>query len=147
MNENWNRWILASLNVYFNSQKGSDFLLIEGIKESNLPTDRLELRINGPSFVEIVKDCWSVHVDINILIRTKPDTIYEHTDRIGLVQKMFATNIMTTKTGNVSDTGDDFTCLIRENDLITDDFGRTNEPNNLLFTTVEATYKGEINWP
>lgn len=73
MNENWTRWIMASIAKYF-----SDTciaiplpLLVDGIderEEESLHFDHAELRITGPSINELSKNYFRVLVDINVLI-------------------------------------------------------------------------------
>ncbi len=73
MNEHLARWTVASIVDYFKTiALGLSLpLFVEGLDErisSVMEADRAELRVNGPFVREVSKDCWRLHVDINILV-------------------------------------------------------------------------------
>ena len=69
INQNWHRWIFASVAKYFDDNKGQFPLYIEG--QDPLPeelNERAELRINGPFFNETSKNIFQLSIDINLLL-------------------------------------------------------------------------------
>lgn len=77
INENWTRWIHASVAVYFkniadalNSGAGLK-LIVEGIDErepEKMDVDHAELRINGPMVFQLSHNYFRLDVDTNVLL-------------------------------------------------------------------------------
>jgi hypothetical protein len=77
INENWTRWIHASVADYFatvaaavNGGEGLK-LIVEGIDEreaEKMDVDHAELRINGPFVHELSHNYFRLDVDINVLL-------------------------------------------------------------------------------
>jgi hypothetical protein len=74
-NENWDRWIYATMGFDFNAQFQSDFeIFIEGTHRG-LPedTELLEFRMNGPQRRQPSRGNFILTVQINILVRSYMD--------------------------------------------------------------------------
>ncbi len=77
INENWTRWIHASVAVYFkgiadglNDGNGLK-LIVEGIDEreaEKMDVDHAELRINGPMVHQLSHNYFRLDVDTNVLL-------------------------------------------------------------------------------
>ncbi len=73
LNENWPRWIMASIAKYFSDSCVAIPLplLVDGIDErtdEELHYDHAELRITGPYGTELSNNYWRLRVDINVLL-------------------------------------------------------------------------------
>ena len=92
MNINWSRWTFASICKHFNDHKQSLVMFIENqLRNTRTLKDFIELRIDGPRFVEMSKDYWEVFVEVNVLIQsTLDDKDYHRIERdIGIVVAAF----------------------------------------------------------
>lgn len=73
-NENWPRWVQASVAYYYTTAANaiSIPILIEGIDERTTAfiqsQERIEARVNGPFIVEQSHGFWHFEVDVNIII-------------------------------------------------------------------------------
>ncbi len=78
-NANWNRWILASLNVYFKQVAAGLSLptIVETVDERTEAfmhaADRAEVRITGPFIKELSKNYYQAFVDVNVLLTSRFD--------------------------------------------------------------------------
>ncbi len=78
-NKDWNRWILASLNVYFKQVAAGLGLpvLVETVDERTEAfmhaVDRAEVRITGPFLKELSKNYYQAFVDVNVLLTSRFD--------------------------------------------------------------------------
>lgn len=96
MNQNWARWIIASIAVYFKTviDTLSIPLLCDGLDErehANMHHSHAELRISGPFVKELSKDYWRIHIDINILLtylmKSTEDNVYDLQTWCGVIQE------------------------------------------------------------
>lgn len=69
------RWILASVHIHIQNNKGNAYLWLEGQDRGVLKDhpDYLELRVNGPDMVQQTKTQFDFYVEVDILITSKPD--------------------------------------------------------------------------
>lgn len=88
LNQNWNRWIFASISKHFDDRRQGLKLFIEGqSRDTSKVKDFIELRVDGPQFTEVSAGYWIIRVEVNILIQsTMDDTNYHrlHSD-VGIV--------------------------------------------------------------
>jgi hypothetical protein len=132
MDENWPRWIMASVAKYFSDTALTIPLplLVDGIderEEEQLHYDHAELRVSGPHPTELSKDYFKLLVDINVLLTELMDrpNAYDLQTWCGIMAKAMEGPINIYKYGN--ETGDDSSwvfCLTPFNSRI--------EPNRIL---------------
>jgi hypothetical protein len=114
-NENWMRWITASFYKYFNDNKGSYTLHLEGMARAveSIP-NRAELRIDGPNIVQPSKGVWRLYCEINILIAAtvNANDLYTYQRMMGHFSSLFIDHISIFKLGDGGgDTGDLLGCM------------------------------------
>lgn len=145
LNENWPRWIFASISEHVNTNKSGIALFIEGEKFITSTTkDRLELRINGPRINEIWHDAFSVEVTVNILVSCTMTTSSFHTlhTNVGIACGAFST-IGLYQYGTLTgiDTQALFGCLSLKRGPIVTHYGQINPAIDVVQATVEGHYK------
>lgn len=151
MNENWPRWIFASISNHFNNNTGSLEIFYEGSKRSAEfeESDLIEFRMDGPFFRQIDRTQWSTKVEINILVQAAIDDEDFHKIHryVGIVANAF-TPITVYKYGNgISDDSTVLACLDliqneREGDILEiRHFGQLDPAKQLLQATVEGHYE------
>ena len=151
LNQNWARWIFASITKHFNDNRQGLVLHIEGThRDTNTETDLCELRIDGPWFNEVSKDYWIIRLEVNILVQvTMNDSNFHkiHTN-VGIMASAF-TDI------EVKKYGDDDSLLFclqleqkprnRSNDaIIISHFGQLDPNIKIQQATIEGHYEGTI---
>jgi len=116
VNQNWNRWIFASISQHFVDGVGSELpLYIEAQLRGDMvrtTPDFAELRVDGPYVTEVSKNYWRHYLEVNVLIRTSIGSNYHqiHT-YTGLICSIF-TDISLYKYGNtINDDDSIFGCL------------------------------------
>ena len=150
MDENWPRWIFASVSKHFDDNKQGIPMYIEGQHRNTKDIkDFFELRMDGPQFTEISKNSWDIYVEINCLVQSAMDDTNYHRihQNVGIVAAAF-TNIRIFKYGDGP--GDDES-LIGCLKLIQDKrkrhrldifhFGQIEVSTELVQATVEGHYK------
>ena len=111
INQNWPRWIFASISQHFEDGKGDYPLYIEGQERDTKGEDiHLELRVDGPYVYHHSKGDFTLYFEVNVLIQAKKTGINYHTlyDVIGQVVALFV-NIKVYKYGDA--VGDDDSLL------------------------------------
>ena len=136
-NKHWPRWIMASISKHFTANIQGLPLYIEGQhRNSNLPKDQLELRVDGPYMTEVSRKYWRLYIEVSVLVTSLLDNTNYHRlqTNFGLVATAF-TDIDAYKLGTgVDDTQEWFACL----QLIQDDSRRERiQINN--FGIIEAS--------
>jgi len=102
-NSNWDRWIFASVSQHFEDRRGTVPMYIEGMhRDTNELEEFIELRIDGPWFTEISKNCWYIYVEINVLCQAVKNNQDFHRMRklAGLVSNIFERCIRVYRYGN-----------------------------------------------
>lgn len=154
MNENWPRWIFASVSKHFSTNTGDLEIFYEGHKRSAEYTesDLIEFRMDGPYFLLLSKGLWSAKIEINILVQAAIDDSDFHKIHryVGIVAKAY-TPIVVYKYGNsVDDDDTQLGCLdliqnARNRELLViSHFGQIDPAKQLLQATVEGHYKVEL---
>lgn len=148
INPNWDRWIVASLSKFFESKKGSYAFYLDGQGKKE-PVDCFELRLIGPSWLEVSRTKNLGTIIVNILIKCiKNSSDFHKIYRMsGLIQSGFGNCIPIKKYGD-SD-GDDSNTIIGylelkrqgDKDIVVEDFGQVAIDIPLLQTTVEGLYQ------
>jgi len=90
-NPNWHRWIVSSVNNYFNTNCGTLPMYIEDQpKERNTQKDYYELRIDGPYTYDQQGGKYDLVFEINALISSvKDDTsMYRIRQNTGLIESL-----------------------------------------------------------
>lgn len=146
-NVNWDRWVMASVRVYFTARKQSlTLFMAPGGKRDGLSTYG-ELRIDGP-FTQKLPTEWRLSFIINVLVAADlnnkdGDLIYKS---CGIVQSIFTDEIPVFKYGNGQDDDQSFLgCLViqgesRQSTLRTSNFGQFDKNAPLTQSSVEGTY-------
>src|SRR5258708_7438743 len=72
LNQNWPRWVFASLSKWFSDNSQNTFFFTEGEdRDTADQTDYFEFRMNGPLCTELSKDFWKLEAVVNILVVSK----------------------------------------------------------------------------
>ena len=154
INQNWDRWIFASLAKHFEINKAAaTYLFIEGEpRETISQKSWIELRIDGPDWTELSSGFFRGKMEVNVLCSTIESTDTQSIRRLaGEVQSIFKSGIAVFKYGvGVGDDKSLLGCL----NLLTDDrgklgvkaryFGRVEQNTNIQQASVEAHYSFEI---
>jgi hypothetical protein len=154
--QNWARWIFASLATYLKQVAVDNRLavMVEGLDERSTEfmhaSDRVEIRITGPFIREVSHDYWRLNVDANVLVTSRfdgPDakTRYTFTQIAGIFQAAMEAAIAVYRYGNQP--GDDETlvgCLSplagRHDAVKVFHFGQVNSASGLRQSMVDAKY-------
>lgn len=154
VNTNWARWIFASVSKHFDDRKSTLPLFIEGQHRATRDLkDYLELRMDGPRWLEVNRGCWTGRVEINILVSSAFDEKdYHRIHRYaGLVQNAFTRVIEAFRFGDGPDDDQSFLgCLIlqqnrgRRDFLELNHFGRITPEDALTQSSVEGHYEIEL---
>jgi len=158
-NENWPRWVQASVGDHFKScaiTKGYKSL-IEGVDERTTDfmtsTNRVEIRINGPSIKELSHNYWRFEVDANILIYSHMGGIepnaYYGTQMAGDIAQVAAQAIPVYKYGSgVDDDQSLIGCLTlrrgRKEGIKVFHFGEINPEDRLRQFSVDVNLEMDI---
>lgn len=152
MNQNWARWIFASVSYFFDRQRGSLDMFVEGTDKMGRrqEKDYLEFRLNGPYGTEIARAQWKLVFDVNILvcsIRDQKD-IHRIYRNAGIVTSMFKGEIPIYKMGDGSEDNNSVLlgCAVLETEgraggIYVDHYGQLDPALPVLQATVEAGYK------
>lgn len=158
MNENWVRWLTASIAVYFKTVTDTLNLplLCDGLDErehANIHHNHAELRIGGPFLNELSKNYWRVHVDINILLTylmaANEDSVYDLQTWAGVIQEAFDGPINIYKYGSESGDDESYVGCLRprkgkneENRVLT--FGQISKVDRLRQSMIDGRFIMEI---
>jgi hypothetical protein len=155
-NPNWARWIHSSVAVFLKdvADDASLPILIEGIDERSdtfmEATDRVEVRVNGPSTSEISAGFYKIFVDVNCLFFSRMDgtakNAYELERFLGIFHEAMDGNIPIFKFGNGPD--DDPLVLVgclsprdgRNDAIRVIHFGQIDAVNRIREGMVDARY-------
>lgn len=140
-NENWPRWVVASLNKHFDSQKASFALFIEGEeRKTNQLQQYLELRIDGPDLEIQASGDYRLHVVVNILCQCFVGRdLYLLEKLIGTASKAFFLQIPVFEFGDAPSV--QIGCLQLVSDtLLVHRYGQVRTDNKVLQATVEGRY-------
>lgn len=146
MNENWPRWIKASINKFFSDRKTTLNFYYEGQERntSGLP-NWCELRLNGPFSEECSRNYWKIHIDVNILIANILDRndLYKLDRLIGKVTNIYEVCIPIYKKGfdPEIDTNALLETMQRVSSIETDNYGIVDPETRLEHSIVQARYK------
>lgn len=157
--ENWPRWILASVSDHFATRAAALTPVVPLFIEGQTRLDRegknlYELRMDGPRTMPSSGGCFTLRVEINVLIHTVLDDqeYHDHHQNIGQVQKMFENVINVYKYGDrVPDDQTYLGCLQLQIDkrsrdfLEANNFGQINEATKIQQATVEGHYEITLN--
>ena len=146
MNENWPRWLFASITKFFDTNKSTLSMYFEGLERNSfqdLP-NFVEVRIDGPYFTEVSKGNWKTYVEVNALVQShisETDFHKIHKD-VGKVVTIFDNSIPLYKYGDDSSL---FGCLdllqSRSERIQVSHFGQIDPDKRLMQATVEGHYQ------
>ena len=150
-NQNWARWIFASVCKHFDDRKGTYPLYIEGqLRDIETPTDFFELRMDGPWAIQDDATTWKMLCTVDMLVQSNMDDQNFHKihSMVGMLSSCFTT-IHVYRYGN--GTGDDGTlvgCLRLDTSsrnrkrLKISHFGQIRPSMRLMQASVEGEYIG-----
>lgn len=69
MNSNWPRWIFASITDHFKSGQSLPVFVEGQPRETWADGELIEVRINGPHFMQFPSNQWKASVDVNVLVQ------------------------------------------------------------------------------
>ena len=156
VNQNWSRWIFASVGNHFDNLRQGIPLYIEGqprIIDRDNAKAIFELRVDGPYFTEVSRKYWDIYIEINVLIQSvKTDTDFHRIRRLtGIVESAFI-DIMSYRYGDGVDDDDSYLGCLRliqnlssSEKIQTSHFGQLDPATNLEQSTVEGHYKMTLN--
>lgn len=154
-NENWPRWLSASVNKHFKQLECTGIpVFCEGeVRQTSDWDDFIEVRMDGPYWKEDTRDDFLLQIEVNILTQhtiNADKNLYEALKTDGKVASLLAT-IPVYKLGNEEDDdGSQIGCLKwYRNPLPRDwarhsEFGQVNPKTNLRQRSVEAHYEIEL---
>ena len=150
MNENWPRWIFASVSKHFyDRRQGLDFFIEGQHRATRGEKDFLELRMDGPQITEISKNCYTLYGEVNILITSIMDNTNYHRihTHAGIVAAAF-TMIPLIKYGTgTDDDGTQWGCWnliqnpFKRQRVDIFHFGQVDVRSEVVQATVEGHYK------
>jgi len=148
-NENWPRWIFASISKHFDDKKQTRKLYITGAPRIDTPgaLKWFELRIDGPNVTEVSKGTHLTEVEVNMLVTVKKDEtdLYLIHTEVGIALTAFEDIPLFRYGSEAGDVGTQFGCLslIQEgrDKLEVRHYGQLDADVNILQATVEGHYK------
>ena len=153
MNSNWPRWIFASVTNHFSSTGYKTF--VEGEpRDTWEEKDFIEVRMDGPYFVQLDPVMWDAMIEVNILVQNAMDfsNLHKIHTMCGVVASTFATTIQIFKYGTgILDDQSLLGCLQLLQDksnrqlLIISHFGQVAPDKLLQQATVEGHFKITLN--
>jgi len=151
MNENWSRWIRASIFKHFDDKRKGVHVFVEGSERTTSGKDQwAEIRFDGPFARENSKDCWELTIEINVLIESilNKDNLYVIEKPIGIMCAAFERNIIVYRYGDGPDDDQSILgCLqLLVNDpegdgIMVSRFGQIEPDTNLEAATIEGHYR------
>jgi hypothetical protein len=155
MNENWPRWIFASVTKHFDGNLNAYEIFYEGQKRSaeNFQTDLIEVRMDGPYYLQLSKTEYNAKIEINLLAQAAIDEKDFHKIHrmVGVVATGFAPGIQVFKYGNgVVDDDSLIGCLDLIQDrqnrefLVINHFGQLDPEKQIMQATVEGHYEIQL---
>ena len=149
---NWSRWCFASFSKFFNTNRGSVTLYVEGTdRQTSELKDFAEFRMDGPRIKSLGKHLTRLEVTINILCFSTMDDVDAHKLQrtIGVMLAAFQPVITAYKYG---DDGTQFACFQRASpsgakigfDVRINQFGIIDPVLRIQQATLEATYFAEV---
>lgn len=148
MNVNWARWIKTSIVKYFDTNKGSYTLFVEGADRHTQDLQTwVEVRTDGPYIREVSKNYYKLTVEVNLLLSSiVNENIYTQDALCGYFQSLF-TCIPVFRYGPSDDIAND---NVQFGELVLFDhmresiklnhFGIIRPDTNLIQSTVEGHY-------
>lgn len=151
MNQDWTKFINASVNKHFDLLRQSKLLLIEGVKPPPSQAEWAELRINGPDYFQPLKGQFIVNLSVDIMCNVATTGLngYSIHQLVGIFQQACVNMQVYKFSGDPSalDTNLPFFCLTRIEDVKTLQWGVIRKDVDVYCTSVAAAYKGEFLWP
>lgn len=151
MDPNWLRWIVASITKHFaDALNGSLYLQIEGTdRRTDQLQDYAELRYDGPTFDELSKGYWCIHINLDVLVCSKINDVNIYTPQVdvGVVLAAFTSDIPIFCYGNgqQDDPNLQLGCMVlkpyADVPIRVTNFGINREQVRLRQASVEATYR------
>ena len=135
-NENWDRWICASIYKHFEDGATIPMFVEADERETDKEPVYFECRVDGPTAREISKDYWHLTLDIGTLICSIIDKrkLYIQRTEAGKIAKLMLPCIPIYKYGD--QTGDDKTFAFN---IIRSDGGRRDGIENKHIGQVEPS--------
>lgn len=148
-NQNWARWIWASVSDHLDTELSGLILYYEGQKRAADTQYDLEVRMDGPDLTERSRGEWRAYVEVNLLVNAiMNDTDWHLIDKnIGLAQAALIESIPIFKYGDGVDDNDSFLfCLNliqdKRNKIEANRFGLISASQELMQASVEGHYEG-----
>lgn len=139
----WERWIKASIAKHFDTNRDGLTMYVDPeYRDTNDETSFFTLRIDGLDITEY-SNSYVGDVEINCLITTVVDDAdnYQHERDIGKIHACFLKTIGAFEYG---DSGDQFACMRRRSEIVTNRFGQVETSVKLQQSAVVATYTVEL---
>lgn len=147
-NQNWPRWIVASVRKHFYDNRQGLFMHIEETdRQTASVSDFCEFRIDGPRIKEVSKDYFKLLTTVNILITSAMDNkdFDKINKNIGIIVAAFTPNINAFKYGDGPDDDSSFLGCMQlsrgKNDVLrVNKFGQIDKTEKINQATVEGRY-------
>lgn len=149
MDQNWPRWIVASIYKHFNDRRQGLPTFVEGSTHIENTPDYIEIRVDGPYILEQSRNYFQLDCEINILITAMRDEkdLYKLQRSEGIVIKAFKPPINIFKLGDGDDDDQSLLgcmTLVRSGDsreaLRISRFGQMDVTKPILRSSVEGHY-------
>lgn len=149
MNPNWARWVFASVADFLKSVADANSLpsIIDGAEDRSdafsQASDRVEIRITGPTIAEVSKGSFHFIVDANVLLscRYEEKNAYRRQTLIGAFQAAMAGPIPVYEFG--AEPGDDKSfvgCLTIKGPVALHHFGQLTYPERQSESMCDVRY-------
>lgn len=145
MDPNWPRWIKASCRTWFDNQRqGITIFYSEDSERESRPSDYSELRVNGPDISEHSKGCYTLDVEVNIIVVSiKNDKDADILERnVGIFINAFV-DINVFRFGDgLNDDGSYVGCLVLDDKrpLEITNFGQIQPETRMIQTSIDGLY-------
>lgn len=147
LNPSIERWIFASISKHFDDRKGNIHLYVEGmLRDTRTIEEVVELRVDGPNYLEMSKGYWKVYIEVNALCQCTKNSKNFHRMRqlTGTVMAMFEACIQVYKYGDDGSFVGVFKRLddtASRNMLQVSHFGQVDPVNQLEQASIEGHYE------
>lgn len=144
----WDLWITSSINQYFSDNLTTYPIYLEGFTKN--PEDnenQFEIRINGPSYINVLSKFVEVNVQVDILIKSQSTARdrYVGNKMKGIAVSVSDNSIPIYKFPEFPDVLVD--CLHPQKDIDIRNFGPVDSPGSVNYSTVVTDYKTILRKP
>lgn len=143
----WPRWIRASCAKYFDTNKGTYTLFVEGEKrDTDEEANLVEFRLDGPDIQEQSRNYYHVYVEINLFVQSvMNDNLWEIDTVLGYFADLFG-NINVFRYGDGVGDDDSLVGCLRlitsgKEAVLVNTFGQVRPDSQIQQATIEGHFE------